>query len=207
MKHFGDIMFTNGVRAEQEQRGSRKAYAQMTAQPAPEALGAREEAFIEARDSFYLASVNEEGWPYIQHRGGPKGFLKVTGPRQLAMADYRGNRQYVSTGNIKHDERVSLFLMDYPNKARLKILARAKIVDLDSDPSLAAKLADPEGGKVEQLMTFEVEAFDWNCPQFITPRFTADDIRETLGPKLDELETLRAENGELRKKLAALMAE
>jgi predicted pyridoxine 5'-phosphate oxidase superfamily flavin-nucleotide-binding protein len=206
MRHFGDIMFTGGVKAEQSARGSRAAYAKMTAQPAPEGLTERERAFIAARDSFYIASVNEEGWPYVQHRGGPKGFLAVLDETTLAMADYRGNKQYVSTGNFKNDDRASLFLMDYPNRARLKILARAAVIDADADPDLAARLAVDGGGRVERLFTFAVEAFDWNCPQFITPRFTEAEIAAVMEPKVQEMERLSAENETLKARLAALDA-
>jgi hypothetical protein len=201
MKHFGDIMFTETVKAEQMRRGSRDGYAKMTARPAPEGLSEREAAFIAARDSFYMASANQNGWPYIQHRGGPRGFLKVLGPETLGMADYRGNRQYVSTGNLQTDNRVSLFLMDYPNRARLKILARAEVKDAADDAELAARLHVEDEGKVERLFVFSVEAFDWNCPQFITPRFTEDEARATIQPQVD---ALTAENAALKAKLALL---
>ncbi len=203
MRHFGDIMFTDGVKAEQSARGSRDAYAKMTAQSTPEGLTERERDFITARDSFYIASVNEEGWPYVQHRGGPKGFLTVLDETTIGMADYRGNKQYVSTGNFKNDDRASLFLMDYPNRARLKILARAAVVDADADPDLAARLAVDGGGRIERLFTFAVEAFDWNCPQFITPRFTEEEIAAVMEPKVREMERLAAENETLKARLAA----
>ena len=201
MRNFGDIMFTETVKAEQEMRGSRAGYAKMTARPAPEGLTDREEAFIAARDSFYMASVTETGWPYVQHRGGPRGFLKVLGPTKLGFADYRGNKQYVSTGNLKTDERVSLFLMDYPNRARLKMLGRAKIQNAVDAPDAAALFEIAGQGHVERLFTLELEAFDWNCPQFITPRFSEDEVREAFAPKL---EALQAENAALKAQIAAL---
>ncbi len=201
MRNFGDIMFTQTVKAEQEKRGSRAGYAKMTARPAPEALSEREAAFIAARDSFYMASVTETGWPYVQHRGGPKGFLRVLGPTTLGFADYRGNKQYVSTGNLKTDDRVSLFLMDYPNKARLKLLARAKIQSAEDAPELVSLLEVAGQGNVERLFTLELEAFDWNCPQFITPRFTENDVREIIAP---QLEAMKTENEALKARLAAL---
>lgn len=204
MKHFGDIMFTNSVKAEQARRGSREAYAKMTARPVPETLSEREAAFIAARDSFYMASVSENGWPYVQHRGGPKGFLKVTGDATLAMGDYRGNKQYVSTGNLKNDDRVALFLMDYPNRARLKILAHAEIVEAADNPRLAAEASVAGEGRVERIFTFRVEAFDWNCPQFITPRFTEDEVRAVIAPHMQNLAALEAENEALKKRLAEL---
>ena len=201
MKHFGDIVFTDQVKAEQEARGSRALYEGMTARPAPEELSDREAAFISQRDSFYMATVTEEGWPYIQHRGGPRGFLKVLSGSKLGFADYRGNRQYVSVGNLHNEKRVSLFLMDYPNKARLKLLGRASVVEADTDPALAAELAIDGQGKVERLFTIEVDAFDWNCPQFITPRFTEEELAASLSPMVEELQTLRQENAFLKQEI------
>lgn len=194
-------MFTPAVAAEQARDGSRDNYAKMSARPAPSGLSDAEASFILARDSFYLATVSETGWPYVQHRGGPKGFLKVLSPTRIGFADYRGNRQFVSTGNLKTDGRAALFLMDYPNRRRLKILARSRIVQATDDNALAETLAVGEGGRVERLFTFEIEAFDWNCPQFITPRFTAAEIEASIGPKVAGLE---AENAALRARLAAL---
>jgi uncharacterized protein len=201
MKNFGDIMFTDTVKAEQERRGSRASYAKMTARPAPEGLSEREAAFIAARDSFYMASVTETGWPYVQHRGGPTGFLRVLSPTQLGFADYRGNKQYVSAGNFKTEDRASLFLMDYPNKARLKILARVQGQSAEDAPELAARLHVEGEGRVERIFSLEVEAFDWNCPQFITPRYTAEQIREMIAPQIEQLS---AENEALKARLVTL---
>ena len=198
MRHFGDIMFTDAVKAKQAEHGSRAAYEKMTAQPAPPGMTDREAAFIAARDSFYIASVTETGWPYVQHRGGPKGFLKVIASTKLGFADYRGNKQYVTTGNTSVDDRVSLFLMDYPNRARLKILGHATAYGIDEPPELAAALSTPEEGRAERFFEIDVAAFDWNCPQFITPRFTADDIEDALAATRDEIEKLRTENAKLK---------
>ena len=201
MKHFGDIAFTDHVKAKQEARGSRAHYVGMSARPAPTGLGEREAAFISLRDSFYMATVSEDGWPYIQHRGGPRGFLKPLSGTKLGFADYRGNRQYVSIGNLQTERRVSLFLMDYPNKARLKILGRAQVQEADADPDLANTLAMDGQGKVERLFTIDVEAFDWNCPQFITPRFTEAELAASLSPMVEELQMLRQENAFLKQEL------
>lgn len=201
MKHFGDIAFTDHVKAEQEARGSREMYEGMTARPAPDGFGDREAAFISMRDSFYMATVSEDGWPYIQHRGGPLGFLKLLSPTQLGFADYRGNRQYVSVGNLQTDKRVSLFLMDYPNRARLKLLGNANVQEADANPDLASKLGIEDQRKVERLFTIDIEAFDWNCPQFITPRFTEAELAASLSPMVDELQTLRQENAFLKQEL------
>jgi predicted pyridoxine 5'-phosphate oxidase superfamily flavin-nucleotide-binding protein len=158
-----------------------------------------EAAFIAARDSFYMATVSESGWPYVQHRGGPRGFLKLIDDRTLAFADYRGNRQYISTGNLGADDRVSLILMDYAARARLKIFAHADIVALDADPALAETVADPAyKGKPERIFVLRLEAFDWNCPQHITPRFTEAEIAGAVLPLRQRLAELEAENAALR---------
>lgn len=201
MKHFGEIAFTSHVKAEQEARGSREMYAGMVARPAPEGFGEREAAFISMRDSFYMATVSEDDWPYIQHRGGPRGFLKVLSDSRLGFADYRGNRQYVSIGNLQTEQRVSLFLMDYPNRARLKLLGRAKVQEAVSNPDLAEALAIEGQGSVERLFMIDIDAFDWNCPQFITPRFTEEELAASLSPMVEELQTLRQENAFLKQEL------
>ncbi len=201
MKQYGEIAFTSEVKAQQEARGSREMYAGMVARPAPEGFSEREAAFISMRDSFYMATVSEEGWPYIQHRGGPRGFLKVLSPTELGFADYRGNRQYVSVGNLQTEQRVSLFLMDYPNRARLKLLGRASVQEAADNPALAERLAIAGQGTVERLFTLEIDAFDWNCPQFITPRFTEEELAASLTPMVEELQTLRQENAFLKQEL------
>ncbi len=198
MKHFGEIAFTQHVKAQQEARGSREIYEGMVARPSPNGFGERELSFIAMRDSFYMATVSEDGWPYIQHRGGPRGFLKPLSATQLGFADYRGNRQFVSIGNLQTEERVSLFLMDYPNRARLKLLGRAQVQEAAENPALAERLAIQGQGTVERLFTIDVDAFDWNCPQFITPRFTEDELAASLTPMVDELTALRQENAFLK---------
>ncbi len=200
MKHFGDVMFTKTVKAEQERLGSRSAYERVTAMPTPEALSERETAFIAARDTFYLATVTETGWPYVQHRGGPTGFLKTLGPTTLGFADYRGNRQYVSAGNLKTNDRVAMIMMDYPHRARLKILGCATVYDAADAPALCEPLAAEAAGRVERLVTIEVAAFDWNCPQFITPRFTEAEVRAAEDGRVAALE---AQNAALKQRLAA----
>lgn len=186
-------LFTDGVKAAQEANGSRAAYARFDAAPAaPDTLTGREAAFIASRDSFYIASVAENGWPYLQHRGGPRGFVKILDERRLGFADYRGNRQYMSVGNVTKDPRVSLFFMDYPSRARLKLLGRMRSISGAAAQELAEPLTDAVyGAKVERFMLIEVEAFDWNCPQHITPRYTMDEIEPmlaTLKQRIAELE-------------------
>ncbi len=150
--------------------------------PEPDPLGAREIAFISARDSFYLASLTEAGAPYIQHRGGPVGFLRVLDAHTLGFADYGGNRQLLTAGHLRRDPRMALFLMDYPARRRLKIDGEAEVVTLDDDPHLLELLyaQETEAGEVERLFRIRVEAFDWNCPQFITPRFSEAELEERV---------------------------
>jgi uncharacterized protein len=187
---FLNIAFTPSVQAVQEAQGSRRAYARRDDGREPDTLTADEMAFIAGRDSFYMATTGSGGWPYIQHRGGAPGFVKVLGDRLLGIADYRGNRQYVSVGNLADDNRVALFFMDYARQARLKLFARARMVNLLAEPALAAVLVDGANqGPVERGIVFEVEAFDWNCSQHITERYTLQE----LAPAIDALRARIAE--------------
>jgi predicted pyridoxine 5'-phosphate oxidase superfamily flavin-nucleotide-binding protein len=179
--HFLNLAVTDSVRRAQEHYygGSQP----MVSTPRPVALTEEEITFIQARDSFYMATVNEDGWPYIQHRGGPTGFLRVLDPQTLAFADYRGNRQMLSTGNLAASDRVALFLMDYPQRTRLKILGHARVEDARQHSELVVKLAEPEMRQtVERLFVITLAAFDWNCPKFITPRYTSAEIEEIVAP-------------------------
>jgi hypothetical protein len=145
-------------------------------------LGERERSFIERRDSFYMATVTEAGWPYVQHRGGPRGFLRVLDPSTLAFADYEGNRQLLSTGNVSANDRVALFLMDYPNRQRLKVLGHARVEPAAGSAGLVERLAPPAmRDAVERVFVVDVVAFDWNCPKYITPRFTVDELAALEG--------------------------
>jgi predicted pyridoxine 5'-phosphate oxidase superfamily flavin-nucleotide-binding protein len=184
MQGFGDLMFRGAVAEAQRARGSHETYARMAARPGPDALGEAETAFIQSRDSAYLASVSETGWPHVQHRGGPPGFLRVTGPQNIAFADCRGNRQFVTTGHVAANDRVALFLMDYPRKARLKILARARIAETGDEPDLARAVSLPGAPPAERVVVMTVAAFDWNCPKYITPRFTEAELAAALAPRL-----------------------
>jgi uncharacterized protein len=162
--------------------------------PRPDRLSAEESAFIAQRDSFYIASINENGWPYLQHRGGPRGFLRVLAPDTLGFADLRGNRQLLTTGNVAANDRVSLFLMDYPRRERLKILGHARTFLASEDPSLAARIAPgySDIGSVERFVVVDVVAFDWNCPKYITPRYTAEEVEVATKPLRDRLVALEA---------------
>jgi len=200
-RNYLHTLFSDAARAAQAADGSREAYARMEAgaDGEPDLLGGAEAAFIGARDSFYLASVTPDGWPYVQHRGGPTGFLKVLEGNRLGFADYRGNRQHVSTSNLVADPRVSLFLIDYPGRRRLKILGRARIISADEEPGLvAALLPDGYRAQAERAYLIDVVGFDWNCPQHITPRFTEAELADQLQPLLNELTDLRSEVERLR---------
>ncbi|MFT7462033.1 MAG: putative pyridoxine 5'-phosphate oxidase superfamily flavin-nucleotide-binding protein [Pseudohongiellaceae bacterium] len=179
-RRYTEIVFTPTVVAAQERGGTRSQASRMEQMEIDDLhLGEGEARFLAARDSFYMASISESGWPYLQHRGGPRGFLHVIDESTLAFADFVGNRQLISTGNFDHDDRVSLFFMDYPGRQRLKVMAHGRVLSPADDPALAAQLEDTNyRARIERLFVFKVEAFDWNCPQHITPRFTAAELEE-----------------------------
>ncbi len=181
---YSDIAFTPAVRAVQTRMGSRSVYAPLDrASDRRDALTADEVAFIHERDGFYQATVGESGWPYVQYRGGPVGFLKVLDAKTIAYADFRGNVQYISVGNLSGNDRVSIFLMDYANQRRLKILGRVRLVDAHDDAPLMARLKMPGyPARIERAMVITLEGYDWNCPQHITPRFTTEEIEEGVAP-------------------------
>ena len=171
-------MFTPSVKAAQADYGSREHNERFAGIAGPnDELTAREKRFIEARDTFYLATVNEDGWPYVQHRGGPPGFLRVLNPKQIAYADFRGNTQLISVGNVSKNNRVSLILMDYPNRRRLKILGHMRVEDakdISPDELKRVELVDYRA-LIERVVYIDIVAFDWNCPQHITQRYTAEE--------------------------------
>jgi len=201
VKTFAEIAFTPAVQALQAAHGSRDAYKRMQAESRPDGFGPREAAFVTSADSFYLATVSETGWPYVQHRGGPRGFLKVVAPDRLAFADFGGNRQYVSTGNASRDDRAALIIMDYANRRRLKVLGRLRFTDVaDAPAELIAAVALPEyGARIERVAAVDVEALDWNCPQHITPRFTLAEIEAASAPLHRRIAELEAELAALRR--------
>lgn len=172
---YAGIAFTPAVREEQQKHGSRRQYQRMEQMDVGNGrLGPEEAAFIAGRDGFYLATVSETGWPYIQYRGGAKGFLRVVDEQTLEFGDLRGNKQYITTGNLRHDGRVALFLMDYAQQRRLKIFGRVTISEPAAPPA-----------NVERILTIHVEAYDWNCPQHITPRFTIEEFQALTGSAAD----------------------
>lgn len=199
---FLDIAMTPGVRAAQAANGAAGLYDKITAKRPADMFGLTEAEFIAACDSFFMASVSEIGWPYVQHRGGPPGFLALLDEKTLAFPDFRGNRQYISLGNIADNDRVALILMDYPRRRRLKLFAHIELVDLAARPELAARLALPDyRGIPERAFLLHLEAFDWNCPQHITPRYTEVEIAEASAPLRARLAELEAENAALRTEL------
>jgi predicted pyridoxine 5'-phosphate oxidase superfamily flavin-nucleotide-binding protein len=201
---FLDIASTPGVRAAQEANGSSEYWANFHGDRAFDRFSPAETAFITERDSLYMATVSESGWPYVQHRGGPPGFIRTLDEKTLAIPDFRGNRQYISTGNLATNDRAALFLMDYPHRRRLKIYAHIEAKDLSADPELAAKLTLPDyKAKVERGLLIHLAAFDWNCPQHIIPRFSEAELEPALAPFRARLEALEAENEALRAELAA----
>lgn len=201
-KNFAEIGFSSAAKKLQEKHGSRATYSRMEKQTTYTGLGKYEQSFIAQRDSFYMATTGENGFPYIQHRGGPKGFLKVLDENRLGFIDFKGNMQYISVGNLMTNNKVSLFMVDYPNKRRLKLYAKAEIVELNDNPELLQKLDLEEYKfKPERMMVFNIEAFDWNCPQHITPRFTVEEIEEVLKPQYEHIKNLEDEIAELKVKL------
>lgn len=205
---FLDLAMTPSVRTAQAAMGSAHLWQGFKGHREFNSFRPEEVEFIARRDSFYMATVSETGWPYIQHRGGPPGFLKVRDGKTLAFADYRGNRQYITVGHLAANDRAALILMDYAAKARLKILAHVEAVSLDTDPELA-KLVSVPGykAKAERILVLHLEAFDWNCPQHIVPRFTEKEITEAMRSLHERLAALESENLELRAKLAGEKAD
>jgi len=201
---FLDIASTDSVRTVQAEMGADGIWRGFSGQREFDSFTPAEMRFIAERDSFFMASASETGWPYVQHRGGPAGFLKVLDEKTLAFADYRGNRQYISVGNLRADDRAALILMDYAGRARLKIYAHVEAVALDADPALTERVLDPGyRARPERILRLRLEAFDWNCPQHIVPRFTEAEISTAVTPLRERLEALEAENSALRAQLAA----
>ena len=196
---FLDVAVTPSVRAVQAEMGVDRIWQQLKGQRESDRFTANEAAFIADRDSFYMATVSETGWPYVQHRGGPRGFLKLIDDRTLAFADYRGNRQYISTGNLAADDRACLLLVDHVRPARLKLYVHVETLALDTDKSLA-DLVTVHGyrAKLERIFRLRLVAFDWNCPQHITPRFTEQEVSEAVRPLRERLAELEGEVAELR---------
>jgi len=180
-KNFTKFAFTESVKKVQEKYGTRKSYARMEESGDQYVLTNREILFIQSRDSFYIATVGENAWPYVQFRGGPKGFLKVIDNTTIGYADFRGNRQYISVGNINSSRKSALILMDYPSQQRLKIWAESEVIYAEDNSELLRDLEISEyNAHVERLIILKIQAFDWNCPQHITPRYTSEEISKEI---------------------------
>ncbi len=201
-KNFGAIAYSTAVKQMQEKLGSRASYARVERDTYIDGLTENEVDFIAQRDSFYMASIGEKGFPYIQHRGGPKGVLKVLDSKRLGFIDFKGNMQYITVGNMATNNNVALILVDYPARARLKIFAKASIIELKDDLSLL-ELLDLNKYKFrpERMMVLDIEAYDWNCPQHITPRYTAEEIEQVFAPQKEYVLKLEAEVKALKLKL------
>lgn len=198
-----DIATTPSVRAAQAAMGSDRLWTGREFDRASSRFSPQELQYIAERDSFYIATVSETGWPYVQHRGGPRGFLRAVDERTLAFADYSGNRQYISIGNLAADNRASLILMDYPQRTRLKIYAHVEIVAPDGEPVLREVVAIPGyKARIERIFVLRLDAFDWNCPQHITPRFTEHQVGDAVQPLRERLAQLQQENDALKVQLA-----
>ncbi|MDD5273302.1 MAG: pyridoxamine 5'-phosphate oxidase family protein [Methylovulum sp.] len=191
---FSEITFTPSVKAAQNLYGSREKNRRFeTAEEAHNVLTMEEAEFIAERDSFYQATVSETGWPYVQHRGGPKGFLKVLDGHTLGFADFRGNVQYLSVGNLNANNKIALILMDYANRRRLKVWGKVRIVHENESPELLSQLEVPSyRARIERGILIRVEAYDWNCPQHITPRYSKPEVESIIAPLLAEIEELKS---------------
>ncbi|MBS1600570.1 MAG: pyridoxamine 5'-phosphate oxidase family protein [Bacteroidetes bacterium] len=201
-KNFSAIAFSTSVKKMQEKLGSRSAYARVEKNADADGLTENEIDFISLQDSFYMASIGESGFPYIQHRGGAKGFLKVLDNHRLGFVDFRGNKQYISVGNIATNNKVALIMVDYPSRTRLKIYAKATVVDLKDDPDLFNLLnVGQYKSQPERMMILEVQAYDWNCQQHIVPRYTIPEINEAFAPQVEYIKRLEAEIENLKQKL------
>ena len=185
-ENFTKFAFTDTVKGLQERYGSRGSYRRMEESGDRFVLTGKERAFVTTRDGFYLATVGSGGWPYVQFRGGPVGFLKCLDEQTLGFADYRGNRQFISSGNMVDNGRVAMILVDYPTQQRLKIWAEARLVFAEDDPRMMEQLVDPSyPARAERAIVLSVRAYDWNCPQHITPRYRADEIGKEELRQLD----------------------
>jgi uncharacterized protein len=207
MERFRSLLFTPNIKAIQSKQGSRAAYARGENEDnkTPDPLGEDEADFLAERDSFYMASVGESGWPYVQHRGGPKGFIRVLDPNTIGFADLRGNRQYISVGNLSYEDRVALIFVDYPRRSRLKLIGHARTINAVDDGVLFERLVIPGyDAKIERGIVIRVEGLDWNCPQHITPRYTEQQVQAGMAPIRERLAQLEKENQELRARLPPL---
>ena len=200
--NYAELAFTESIKNLQERLGSRLSYARMQNMSYVDGLTDHETAFIEQMDSFYMASFGENEYPYIQHRGGPKGFIKVIDEATIGIVDFAGNRQYISAGNIAVNPKVSLIMVSYPLRARLKIYAEAELIDVDDDKGLYDLLKPLDYKfKPERMMVFNIKAYDWNCPQHISPKYSVEEMQEILAPQQHYIAKLEREIKTLKEKI------
>lgn len=204
--NYSELGFSEAAKLLQEKYGSRTAYEQMEKRNVVDGLTQNETTFIANQDHFYMASLGENGFPYIQHRGGPNGFVKVLDNKTIAFVDFSGNKQYISAGNIQTEPKVALIMVSYPHKARLELYAKARIVELADEPELFA-ITDVTGykHKPERMIVLEIAAYDWNCPQHITPRYTAEDIEMAFAPQRRRIAELEEDNKRMKAELQHLI--
>jgi len=203
--NYSELGFSEAAKLLQEKYGSRAAYEQMEKRNVVDGLTDNEISFIGNQDHFYMASLGENGFPYIQHRGGPNGFVKVLDNKTIAFVDFSGNKQYISAGNIQTQPKVALIMVSYPHKARLKLYAKARVVELADDPELFARIDVAEyKHKPERMIVLEIAAYDWNCPQHITPRYTAEEIEMAFAPQKRRIAVLEEENKRMKTELQNL---
>lgn len=201
-KNYAELAFTSAVKLMQKKMGSRANYARMEKYSYFDGLTINEIQFIAQRDSFYLASIGENNFPYIQHRGGSKGFLKVLNPNQIGFIDFIGNKQYITIGNMTTNNNIALIMVDYPSRTRLKIFAKARIVELNENPELYNLLDLSEYKfRPERMIVMDIEAYDWNCPQHITPRYTIEEINDVFLSQREYVQKLEEELKELKHKI------
>ncbi len=203
--NYSQLAFSDAAKVLQQEFGSRQTYERVEKYHVVDGLTENETKFISAQDHFYMATIGENGYPYIQHRGGPKGFVKVLDDHTLAFVDFSGNRQYISVGNMETNPQVALIMVSYTHRARLKLYAQAKVVSLTDEPELFAQI-DPADYKhrPERMLVLTVQAYDWNCPQHITPRFTAEELEPALAIQRQQIAELEAKNQKLKAELENL---
>ncbi len=198
-KNYASLAFTDEVKKIQEKMGSRATYARLEKNTYVDGLTQNEVSYIAGMDSFYLATIGENGFPYIKYRGGPKGFVKVLDAKRIGFIDFSGNKQYISVGNIATHPNVSLIMVDYPTRSRLKILAKVEIINIKEAPDLYNTLdLDGYPFKPERMMVFHIEAYDWNCHQHITPKYTLEDIQDAFASQHEYITKLETEIKELK---------
>lgn len=203
--NYSQLAFSDATKALQKEFGSRDAYEKIEKYHVVDGLSDNEIRFIENQDHFYMATLGDNGYPYIQHRGGPKGFVRVLDDHTLAFVDFSGNKQYISAGNIETNPNAALIMISYPHRARLKLFAKVRVVQLADEPELFAQINPGDyNHRPERMIVVDVQAYDWNCPQHITPRFTTAEIEQAFNKQGKRMDALDSENKRLKKEIENL---